>query len=542
MTGQALNPAEFDAILIGSGMGALTVASLLAKFRNQRVLVVERHFQPGGMTHEFSRGQFRWDVGLHEVGSMNAWSPVRKVFDLVVDRQVNWNRTADPFDRFIYPNLTFDFYSGAGRFQQDLISRFPAEASGIRRYLQEVRRAAFGYKSLLLQRNGSGLLRCLGQIAQRIRPARWQRTTGEVLNQHIRDPELRSLLASQWCYYGLPPAVSPFPLHALIVDHYLNGAYYPEGGAGTIAAAVQKIVESRGGLFVSGQRVTEIILRDGRAIGIRACHHVRSDRTTEYFAPVIISDAGAATTYLDLISEKKAVPFRADLLRFVSQTFHASHVAVYLGFNQNPAALGLTAASYCVFESPDHDGAFQRLKNGPLQLPPPCVFMTLPSMKTRTVISEAAIDNARHTACLIVPAHYAHFEAWKSQPWYRRDKDYQDLKDTIAESAIGLVERRFPGFSSLVEYREVSTPITTEHFTGHHHGAIYGLPGLAERFEASAQAWTSPKSHIPGLYLTGSDVFSPGIVGAMFGGVLAMSHLPEGVSSARLLLSALAQR
>jgi len=542
MTGQSAKPSEFDAILIGSGMGALTVASLLARFGKQKVLVVEQHFQPGGFSHEFGRGQFHWDIGLHEVGSMKAWSPERMIFDLVVDRQVSWSRIPDPFERFIYPNLTFDFNSGAERFQEDLISRFPAEERGIRSYLKEIRRAAFSYKTLLLQRNGSRLLRCLGRSIERIQPTRWQRTTAEVLNQSVRDEELRSLLASQWCYYGLPPAFSSFPLHALIVDHYLNGSWYPEGGAGTIVAAVRKIVESRGGLFVTGQRVTDIILRNGRAVGIRAIHHVRGNETAEYFSSVIISDAGSATTYLNLISEDKSVPFRSDLLRFVTQAPNASHVAVYLSFNQNPAALGLTACSYSLFEDPDHETVFQRLKHGPLQLPPPIVYLTIPTLKNSAAKTDSAGGNQRHTACLLAPANYSHFEAWNTQPWYQRDFEYQQLKHKIAESVIALAERHFPGFSSMVECHEVSTPVTTEHFTGHHHGAIYGLPGIPDRYAASAQAWTSPKSHIPGLYLTGSDVFSPGIVGAMAGGILAMSHLPNGMNSLRLLLSAFAHR
>lgn len=62
---------DFDAIVIGSGMGGLTVASLLAQMRRWRVLVLEQHFKLGGFTHTFQRpGGYRWDVGLHYVGEM----------------------------------------------------------------------------------------------------------------------------------------------------------------------------------------------------------------------------------------------------------------------------------------------------------------------------------------------------------------------------------------------------------------------------------------------------------------------------------------
>ena len=56
---------HYDLILIGSGMGALTVASVMAQLRHKKVLVLERHFKAGGFTHDFKRQQFHWDVGLH---------------------------------------------------------------------------------------------------------------------------------------------------------------------------------------------------------------------------------------------------------------------------------------------------------------------------------------------------------------------------------------------------------------------------------------------------------------------------------------------
>ncbi len=89
--------ARFDAIVIGSGMGALTVASLLAQLRGRRVLVLERHFKAGGFTHDFTRGRFHWDVGLHYVGEMRPGQRMRAVFDLVTRRAVEWNPMPEPF-------------------------------------------------------------------------------------------------------------------------------------------------------------------------------------------------------------------------------------------------------------------------------------------------------------------------------------------------------------------------------------------------------------------------------------------------------------
>ena len=100
---------NFDLIIIGSGMGGLTVASLMAQFKQQRVLLLERHFRLGGFTHSFTRpGHRAWDVGLHYVGGMAAGEIGRQLFDFVTRGGVRWQKMPSPFEKFVYPDFTFD--------------------------------------------------------------------------------------------------------------------------------------------------------------------------------------------------------------------------------------------------------------------------------------------------------------------------------------------------------------------------------------------------------------------------------------------------
>ena len=59
----------WDTIVIGSGVGGLTAAAALARC-GQRVLVLEQHFQLGGMTQTFERQGFRFATGLHYIGGV----------------------------------------------------------------------------------------------------------------------------------------------------------------------------------------------------------------------------------------------------------------------------------------------------------------------------------------------------------------------------------------------------------------------------------------------------------------------------------------
>ena len=70
---------DYDAIVIGSGIGGLACAAMLAKHGHKRVLVLERHYTPGGFTHVFHRPGYEWDVGVHYVGEMPPGSTLRRV-------------------------------------------------------------------------------------------------------------------------------------------------------------------------------------------------------------------------------------------------------------------------------------------------------------------------------------------------------------------------------------------------------------------------------------------------------------------------------
>ena len=74
---------NIDHVIIGSGIGGLTVATWLAKL-GKKVLVLEKHYTPGGFTHSFKRkGGFFWDVGVHYVGNVGENGSLRKLFDLL---------------------------------------------------------------------------------------------------------------------------------------------------------------------------------------------------------------------------------------------------------------------------------------------------------------------------------------------------------------------------------------------------------------------------------------------------------------------------
>lgn len=175
----------------------------------------------------------------------------------------------DPFERFMYPEITFDQYSTEEKFRSDLIETFPSEKVAIENYFSDVksfsnwatRQFTLKAKPALLNSESSSF-----KLIEQKSHAHHK----EYMDTNFKDPVLKAVLVSQWGDYGLPPSESAFYMHAGLVVHYLRGGYYPVGGSGTIAESVKPIIEKNGGEMHIFSEVTEVILENGKAIGVKS--------------------------------------------------------------------------------------------------------------------------------------------------------------------------------------------------------------------------------------------------------------------------------
>ena len=502
---------EYDAIVIGSGMGGLAFASIMAKLRKWRVLVLERHFKIGGFTHTFTRpGGWSWDVGLHYVGDMGEGMMGRRLFDFITDGGVQWNPLPDVYDVFVYPNLQVRACKGEANFRSALIDSFPDERLNIEQYFRDLKSAAGWANRYFMAMATPAPLGWLVGAVNRFTAELPLEVTQHYLERRFHDPRLRAVVTSQWGDYGVRPSRSAFATHAVIASHYLNGAWYPAGGAGEIAKAAGAVIRAAGGELLPNHEVTRILLDGDRAVGVEVnIKKGKGGAQAEFRAPVVVSDAGAWNTFTRMLPAS-ALPFR-DQLKSPPEGFEV--VELFLGLRRDPRELGFKGENYWIFESFDHDEVYSR-RNELLKGHASMAYLSFPSLKDPRA--------HRHTAEIIAPLSYASLEAHRDEPWRRRDEDYESAKNRMTKALLDLIERHHPGFGDLVEYSELGTPLTFEHFTAAPSGTIYGYPATPERY---SKAWLAPRTPIRNLYLTGSDVALLGIMGALMGGVVTASCL-----------------
>ena len=445
---------SYDVIVIGSGIGGLTTAGLLARAAGKRVLVLERHTEPGGLTHTFRRDGASWDVGVHYIGQVGPGSRARTYFDYLSGGELEWNRMPDAYDRFVYPDLDLSVSSDPDRYERELVAAFPQEARAIHRYFKAVRRTTawttMGFVQGMVPRPMASLLR----LAQRMGGRTATGTTKAYLDSHFRSPELKAILASQWGDYGLPPSRSAFAVHAMVVSHYLEGGWFPQGGSARIARTFEKGIEQAGGAVRVAQEVTEILLDDGEASGVRVMDHRGPlSRERVYRAPVIVSAVGASNTFNRLLPTSGDIghltgPARRTLTNLGTGT---SAVTVFLRLRDDPRSIGLDGGNIWVNRDLDHERA-QEHSVCLLEGRPHDVFVSFPSVKS---------GESPHTAEIISFCDADSFRQWADLPKGDRGPDYSALKERVARGMLDLAESAAPGLSDLVDYLEVSTPSPT---------------------------------------------------------------------------------
>ena len=498
----------YDTIIIGSGMGGLSTAAILSK-QGHRVLVLERHYTAGGFTHVFKRKDYEWDVGIHYIGEVQRKnSMMRKLFDYITNGELKWADMGEVYDRIVIGDKHFNFVKGVKNFKKQMISYFPEEEQAINTYVDLVFKTVKASRNYFISKAIPPLLNNLiGRFLKTPFYKMADQTTDEVLRSLTTNETLIKVLCGQYGDYGLPPKQSSFYMHATVVRHYFDGGSFPIGGSSEIVKNVAPIITASGGTILINAEVAEVLIENNRAKGVRMTDGkiIKGEN--------IVSNAGIITTYTKLLPSESVKKHQLkEQLQKVNRS--VAHVSLYIGLEGSPEELQLPKTNYWVYpREGDHDTCVKKYLDD-LTQPFPVVYISFPSAKDPDWSNRYP---GKSTIDIITLIPYEIFEKWSDTPWKKRGKEYESIKEELAQRLLKELYKQLPQAEGKVNCYELSTPLSTKHFVNYKKGEIYGLDHSPSRFR---QPFLIPRTPIKNFYLTGQDIATAGVGGALFSGVL----------------------
>ena len=300
------------------------------------------------------------------------------------------------------------------------------------------------------------------------------------------------------------PSKASFAMHALITASYLeSGAWYPKGGGEAFAEGLLPTIAKAGGEARASTRVETLLIDEDRVVGVgtSAGEDIRAD--------TVISGIGARETVNHLLPPDCGHQDWIDDIRALPHS--VAHFALFLGFEGDIERAGATRSNHWIYPTGQVDVVWTDVP----ATPPPGMFVTFASLK------DADHDpgpSQRYAAEIDAWTDWSVIEKWAAMEPGARGDDYHAFKKQVEDAIFAQFEEYFPDLAKLVVYRSLSTPLTTRDITGHHKGAFYGIDTTPDRLMSEALQTRTP---IPGLFLAGQDVLTPGIPGALWGGILA---------------------
>jgi len=477
---------QTDVVVIGSGIGGLSCAALLAQY-GLRVIVCESHAIAGGAAHGFERNGFKFDSGpslYSGLSDPNSANPLRQVLDAIGESLPCFS-----YDTWgcCLPEGDFQTAVGADQFCEVLArlrgEQAVAEWRNLQQIMQPLQAASVALPPAALRWDLGAVL-----TVGRFLPSLWQhgpmlgKITGafsKIIDGTITDPFIRNWL-DLLCFLlsGLPASdTSAAEMAFMFAEWYRPGVRldYPMGGSAALVNTLVRGLERRGGELLLNAHVDRILVKNRRAIGVqlRGGSEIR---------------AGYVVTNASIWDSLKLLPPDALPQKFRRQRQATPECDSFMHLH-----LGIDGTNL-----PDlacHSIVVNDWEQG-VRAPQNVVLVSIPSLLDSTLAPPG-----KQSIHVYTPGNEP-YDLW--QCLERGKPEYAAQKQQRAEVMWQALERIIPDIRQRCELTLVGTPLTHERFLRRHRGS-YG-PAIS----AAQGMFPTGTTPLKGLFCCGDSTF-PGI-------------------------------
>lgn len=454
----------YDIIIIGSGLGGLACATLLAK-AGKRVLVLERQSQPGGCMQSYKRHGLDYDTGLHYIGGLDEGQPLHEPFKQLGLLDLTWKRLApNGFDRIRIGQRNFSFAQGYEAFVDTLAAEFPNERQGLQRYIETLRG---------LQQGAHAPLQGISA---------WN-----FLHQIIHDELLINVLSAASQKMELRKETLPLFTFAHGNASYIQSAWRLQGSGNTLVKRLVDQIKAYGGEVKCNHEVTKLTEKDGL---VTAAH---CENGENFEAKLFVSDAHPAITCSWMEESKKMRRVYRRRISSLHNTVGMFTVSLRIKSNSLPY---FNYNQYVYREANVWD------------------FYQHPSTETGGLLISCRVpeDGGRYArqVDLITPMLWEEVSPWQDTHTKQRGNAYLSMKRQRAEACISLAETVIPHLHECVEDCITSTPLTYRDYNLSPQGSAFGI---RKDYHQPLLTTLSPQTPIANLLLTGQNLVAHGVEG-----------------------------
>ena len=507
---------QFDVVIVGAGVGGLTCGALLAR-QGANVLIAERHSRPGGFVTSYVRKGYDFQVP-HLMGGCGPGGDITRIIDHLGIRMEF--KQVEPFMRFVYPEHDFVVPSALDQYAEVLKEQFQHQTSNVNSFFKAIDSLVKGMDMRMTRRplGFSTIMRMLAYPFTRPQMMSYMlsgTTFSKMLDKHITDDRLKTVISTPWGFLGAPP----WELSALsmvsMLKSFDKGAYVPVGGFQVLTDSLAKAFTESGGTLLLGHEVTSI---NTDKDGVNEVEMVPRAKVT---ARTVVSDADSKRTFIKLLDREN---FTTSFLEKVDEApVSMTGLVVHLGlakkldaeFEGGPVFAQPSYSEDEMIEAVDAKGSY----------PDPEKLRW--SMMAPSTVDPSLAPDGKTCMDIIVPGvPYNFMRRWGIEQGGIRGEKYRSIKEKYAEIVVDAVARVFPDLISNVEAYDIATPITYERYTMAIDGCWYDNAPVGKQ---AIPRRPGPKTSVRGLYLTGAkSALGGGIYPSMMSAVLTADTITGG--------------
>jgi phytoene dehydrogenase-like protein len=465
-----------DVVIVGGGLAGLECGAILSK-EGFKVTVLEQSRKTGGFFQSFTRNGHSIDSSVHYVGSLDKGELLYDIFKyLGILENIRLSRM-NPlgFDNIHINDEVFPIAMGHEQFCESLSARFPNEKNDIKAYTDILKDIGTCTKNTVQSSAGIS-----GEGMSYLSIGAY-----DEIERLLKNNKLCKVVSGNSIIYGGERQMTPFYVHAITNNSYLEGSYRFSGGAEQVTKALKDIIEGNGGNVRCGARVTKIITVDNKAGGAE----LEGGEIIE--SNYVVSSLHPALT-LNLIDDNNAI---RSVFRNRITSLKNSYGLFCLYLIMKEGAFPYLNENHFIFnEGKKSKSNTLPLGNGII------ITMQVPS----------GVGKFAEVVSLMRPMYFSEVEKWSDTRVGNRGEDYLEFKERVSEEMTDIAESRFPGFKSSIASKYSATPLTFRDYLSAPEGSAYGI---MKNYNSPLSTLIQPKSKINNLFLTGQSLNLHGVMG-----------------------------